>query len=82
MKKRKQSEYGSGASRYGRYKGIAMYHMYHNEFIDYHCKSNFRKLAENGLMGLSIIRGNVAKTVRLDNVWVKLGSSSHELHRV
>lgn len=82
MKKREQSEYASVAARYGRDKGRAMYYTYHKEFIDYYCKSNFRKLAENGLMGLSNIRGNVVKTVRLDNLWVKLGSSSHELHRV
>lgn len=71
MRKREQSECASVAVRYGRYKGIAMYHIYHKEFKDYHCKSNFRKLAENGLMGLGNIRGYVVKTVRLDNLWVK-----------
>lgn len=68
MRKREQSECASVAVRYGRYKGIAMYH---KEFKDYHCKSNFRKLAENGLMRLGNIRGYVVKTVRLDNLWVK-----------
>lgn len=71
MRKREQSECASVTVRYRRYKGIAMYHIHHKEFIDYYCESNFRKLAENGLMGLGNIRGNVVKTVRLDNLWVK-----------